>query len=163
MSGYLGVRIVLGVEVDADSDAARNFVYDIISFDEEFGELFSEAARENFRAHYDFHVLKQGQNPDPEVDCFNAFTDLFHCHDDTTDGDIKCFRQACCLSDGWQRKMVVGIELAHVAHIWMAPQGIDFPYPKFMMIENMRDQLVENGFPTDVKTFFILDDCIRCT
>lgn len=161
MSGNVGVVVVFGVEVEADSDYAVNLIRELLLENEHVPrDIFN-----NFNVYYDYYVMGQGtdpETPDGHYDLYSYFQDaITGAYSRTT--TIKCFRQACCLSEDWKKKLVVGIKLAHVHNVWISPQGIDFPSITETMVESVKLQLSEHGFSTDTKTFFILDDCISCT
>lgn len=163
MSGNIGVVVVFGVEVDADSDNAVNFIRTLLFDNQDVPrDIFN-----NFDIYYDFYVLGKGTEPDTT----DGYYDLYPYFQDAVIGSclrngdttIRCFRQACCLSGEWKKKIVIGFQVAHVCDVWISPKGIDLPLMTDAMVENVKLQLSEYGFPTDTKTFFILDDCISCT
>lgn len=170
MSQFIGVRVVFGVEVDANSIEARKFVSDLMSENEHIPQKFFD----NFDDYYNHHVLESGTDPDhynesdpkhcelPE-DYNEYFDSIIHSWLDVPNDKIKCYRQACCLSKEWKKKIVVGIELISVKDLWISPVGVDLPTITADDIQNVKSQLAACGFSTDTKTFFILNDCISCS
>lgn len=156
MSDSIGVRVVFGVEVDVDSDAACAFIRNLLFENKHVPkQMFN-----HFDEYYDYFVLGKGDEPlyDTSTDYDFYFGTVVN--RDRNDGLLGCFRQACCLSEKWKKKIVIGLQLTHVEKIWRSPSGVDFPSFNEDMIQS---QLSENGFSTDTKMFFILDGCISCT
>lgn len=40
---------------------------------------------------------------------------------------VHCYQHACCLSDEWKGKVVIGYEIDHLEDIYSYPQGISWP------------------------------------
>jgi hypothetical protein len=159
MSSALGVRVVFGVEVEADSDAVCNFIMaKLLANDNVPKYMFN-----HFNEYFDHFVLHKGDEPlydDSLTDYDEYFKQVFN---EESTGTLASFRQGCCLSTVWKTKIVIGVQLTHVQHLWVSPQSVDFPNLTPDMIQQIKSQLSDHGFSTDAKMFFILDDCISCT
>lgn len=159
MSTTIGVRVIFGVDVDADSDSLSDFIMaKLLSNNHVPRQMF-----QHFNEYFDHFILGNGDEP-----LYDRFTDYHHyfqtvINQDSPDRLLGCFRQSCCLSNTWKQKMVIGVQLTHVSHLWLSPQGIDFPNLSQDIIQHIQSQLSDHGFSTDTKMFFILDDCLRCT
>lgn len=171
MSGYVGVRVVFGVAVVADTVEARNFIRTLMinkNLPQKFFDMFDQ--------YYDYHVLQRGDDPDeynehdpkhcsiPE-DYWAYFDTVLH---EPLHGEpliISCFRQACCLSKEWKKQIVIGVEVTFVEEVWLSPSGVDHSALSLSeeVMNNVKSQLSDNGFSTDTKMYFILNDCIKCT
>jgi hypothetical protein len=164
----IGIRLVFGINADVNSGNVFNFIRKIIFQDNETPKSILDKYDNDFNFYYNHNVLRKG--PDPESsrsdsDDFDPnFRDAIHgggipLSDDI---DICCFRQPCCLTKGWMKEVVIGIQVAHIYNLFISPQGIDFPILPDTLIELVKLKLSEHGFMGNPKMFFILDDCVCC-
>jgi hypothetical protein len=155
------------VEIDADSDIALNFILSKFEQNEHIPRLMFE----HFDEYYDYYVL--GRGIEPQYDTYTDYHEYFRmivtgdCYDNNRDNGyitgLSCFRQSCCLSETWKSKLVIGVQSVNVSYLWESPKGVNFTDFTEGMKQNIKSQLLDQGFPTDAKMYFILNDCLKCT
>ncbi len=158
----VGVIIVYGVKLNLDSDDAENIIEKLMMKNE------SIPRPDNFSEYYDHYVLGN-ENPNiesllgeqEERNLENYFYDVFYDCDWISNRNIKCFRQPCCLSG--RDKIIIGVKLDHIGSLDESPQHSDLPIIDDDLISSVQSQLISYGLNTNMKTYFILDDCTKCT
>lgn len=165
MSTSIGLVIVLGVKVAVNSQEARKFILAWVKkrcAAEYMKEYNMEPIFDHFDEYYDFYVLKSGSEPKYEIeyDCDELFASGI---ENNVEDYLSWYRQPCCLSKGWKDKIVIGQDVLRVYSLWKSPQSAKFPSIDDDVIENVKFSLAHLGIHDEPRTFFILDECIRCT